>query len=205
MAGAFSVWHRVALHGDDADQDHGDFSAAGIGVGDARPLRETQTRVSLRARRGRTSALSYGLWLSLVAGEDCGATQDICTPSTLPKAGGALLAAGERLWSFHGGTLGGSHPDSAGRPAVAWVRGDGAAAERRAGSGRLDVDPVFGASVLSVAGYILFMTVQNHPQPRYFTVVGLFCFIVIARGAGAAGRWSRDTTAQPAGDGPAPS
>jgi hypothetical protein len=38
------------------------------------------------------------------------------------------------------------------------------------------------------------MSVQNHPQPRYFTVVGLFCFIVIARaaqallGAGGAGK-----------------
>ncbi|HTW60761.1 MAG TPA: hypothetical protein VMD55_03075, partial [Terracidiphilus sp.] len=30
------------------------------------------------------------------------------------------------------------------------------------------LDPVFGASVLGIAGMILFMTVQNHPQPRYF-------------------------------------
>ena len=43
------------------------------------------------------------------------------------------------------------------------------------------LDPVFGASVLAAAGYILFMTYQNHPQPRYFAVVAVFCFLAIAR------------------------
>ena len=41
-------------------------------------------------------------------------------------------------------------------------------------------DPVFGASTLALAGYILFMTLQNHPQARYYTVVALFSFIVLA-------------------------
>lgn len=55
----------------------------------------------------------------------------------------------------------------------------------RAGWGRtLLLDPVFGASVLAVAGYILFMTYQNHPQPRYFAVVAFFSFFVVAQGAG---------------------
>jgi hypothetical protein len=43
-------------------------------------------------------------------------------------------------------------------------------------------DPVVGASVLAVAGYILFMTYQNHPQPRYFAVAAFFCTFVAARG-----------------------
>jgi hypothetical protein len=47
------------------------------------------------------------------------------------------------------------------------------------------LDPVFGSSVLAVAGYILFMTYQNHPQPRYFAVVALFSFLVAAQGAEA--------------------
>jgi hypothetical protein len=47
------------------------------------------------------------------------------------------------------------------------------------------LDPVFGASILSVAGYVLFMTYQNHPQPRYFAVVAFFCFFIIAQGSGA--------------------
>lgn len=44
-------------------------------------------------------------------------------------------------------------------------------------------DPVFGASILAVAGYLLFMTYQFHPQPRYFTVVAPFAFFVLAIGA----------------------
>jgi len=47
------------------------------------------------------------------------------------------------------------------------------------------LDPVFGASVWAVAGYIFFMTYQNHPQPRYLAVVAFFCFIVVAKGAEA--------------------
>ena len=46
-------------------------------------------------------------------------------------------------------------------------------------------NPVFGASLLSAAGYILFMTYQNHPQPRYYTVVGLFSIFVLVLGAEA--------------------
>ena len=47
------------------------------------------------------------------------------------------------------------------------------------------LDPVFGASVLAVVGYILFMTYQDHPQPRYFAVVAFFCFFVVAQGTAA--------------------
>ncbi|HEX8811418.1 MAG TPA: phospholipid carrier-dependent glycosyltransferase, partial [Terracidiphilus sp.] len=43
-------------------------------------------------------------------------------------------------------------------------------------------DPVFSSSALAAAGYILFMTYQNHPQPRYFTVVGVFSIFVLAIG-----------------------
>ncbi len=43
-------------------------------------------------------------------------------------------------------------------------------------------DPVFGASVLGIAGMILFMTVQNHPQPRYFAPVAFFVVFLVVRG-----------------------
>jgi hypothetical protein len=42
------------------------------------------------------------------------------------------------------------------------------------------MDPVFGASILAATGYIVFMTYQNHPQPRYFAVVAVFCFLIVA-------------------------
>jgi hypothetical protein len=41
-------------------------------------------------------------------------------------------------------------------------------------------DPVFGACILAAGGYIVFMAYQNHPQPRYFAVVAVFCFLIIA-------------------------
>ena len=44
-------------------------------------------------------------------------------------------------------------------------------------------DPVFGSAILAAGGYILFMTYQNHPQPRYFALVAVFCFLIIAMGA----------------------
>jgi hypothetical protein len=47
------------------------------------------------------------------------------------------------------------------------------------------LDPVFGASLWAVAGYILFMTYQNHPQPRYFAFVVFFVFFAAALGAGS--------------------
>ena len=62
----------------------------------------------------------------------------------------------------------------------------GAALAWRSGWGRrIGRDPVFGASILGILGFVLFMTVQNHPQPRYFTVPAFFVCIVVALGAGA--------------------
>jgi len=47
------------------------------------------------------------------------------------------------------------------------------------------LDPVFGASLIASAGYIAFMTYQNHPQPRYFAFVAFFLFFLVAIGAEA--------------------
>jgi len=44
---------------------------------------------------------------------------------------------------------------------------------------------VFGASVLAVAGYILFMTYQDHPAAALLCGGVFFCFFLIAQGAGA--------------------
>lgn len=56
---------------------------------------------------------------------------------------------------------------------------------RQAWARELLQNPVFGSSILAVLGCILFMTYQNHPQPRYFTVAAVFCFFVIALGSEA--------------------
>src|ERR1039458_3893188 len=89
-------------------------------------------------------------------------------------------------WSFHGG-LWVDHIliPLAGLVVVgAAVAGTVLSRHNAWGRGLL-LDPVFGASVWAVAGYILFMTYQNHPQPRYFAVVAFFSFFVVAMGAQA--------------------
>jgi hypothetical protein len=85
-----------------------------------------------------------------------------------------LVAA---FWSYHG-TLWADHaliPLAVlvgAAAAVAWII-------RKRG---LLADPLFGASIAACTGYVLFMTFQNHPQPRYFTVVAVFSFIQLTRG-----------------------
>jgi hypothetical protein len=93
-------------------------------------------------------------------------------------------------WSFHGGlwvdhiliplaglvTLGAILVSIAPHPALA---------QWKSAARNLLMDPVFGASILAAAGYILFMTYQDHPQPRYFAMVAFFCFIIVAQGANA--------------------
>jgi 4-amino-4-deoxy-L-arabinose transferase-like glycosyltransferase len=56
---------------------------------------------------------------------------------------------------------------------------------RTAWSRELRRNAVFVASLLAVGGYILFMTYQNHPQPRYFTVIAFFSFFLVAIGVQA--------------------
>ncbi len=69
---------------------------------------------------------------------------------------------------------------------VAWRSPSGLVGQSLAAlARRLFLDPVFGASIIAGAGTIAFMTYQNHPQPRYFTVTAFFCFFLAAQGAAA--------------------
>jgi 4-amino-4-deoxy-L-arabinose transferase-like glycosyltransferase len=84
-------------------------------------------------------------------------------------------------WSFHGGLW----VDHILIPLAGLVVLAAAVAWHHAQGRNLLLDPVFGASILAVAGFILFMTCQNHPQPRYFAVVAFFSFFLVAEGAEA--------------------
>ncbi|HVN92091.1 MAG TPA: hypothetical protein VMT38_00270 [Terracidiphilus sp.] len=44
-------------------------------------------------------------------------------------------------------------------------------------------EPVFGAAILGILGFVLFMTVQDHPQPRYFMVPAFLVCALVALGA----------------------
>jgi 4-amino-4-deoxy-L-arabinose transferase-like glycosyltransferase len=132
-------------------------------------------------------AITFGLWMALVAG--FGLLPDykylffVNKYIKPPEFYWPLLSL---WWSFHGG-LWVDHIliPLAGVVALAAAVAGTFLARRVAWGRKLLLDPVFGASILAVAGYILFMTVQNHPQPRYFAVVAFFSFFVVAQGAEA--------------------
>jgi len=131
--------------------------------------------------------LSFGLWMALVI--HAGLLKDykyLFFVNKYNKPQEFYWPLVSFWWSFHGGLwvdhvlipLAGLLTVGA-LLAGLWRRGS----QQKCGwARRLLVDPVFGASLLAVAGYILFMTYQNHPQPRYFAVVAFFSFFVIALG-----------------------
>jgi 4-amino-4-deoxy-L-arabinose transferase-like glycosyltransferase len=144
-------------------------------------------------------ALTYGVWLGVVAGRGLfGDYKYMYTVNAYAKPKEFYWPLVSAVWSFHGGLW----ADRiliplAGLVVLApivtlrirsWRAGSARTKDGRQSdhwAGKLMRDPVFGASILSVAGYISFMAIQNHPQPRYFVLVGLFCFILVARGADA--------------------
>jgi hypothetical protein len=131
---------------------------------------------------GVTFAVLYGAWMGMLAHFGLMADYNfLYFVNDYPKPKEFYWPLASLWWSFHGGLW------------VDWILISltgvvtaGAVAARRSEWGRRLVgDPVFGACVLGVAGYILFMTYQNHPQPRYFAMVAFLSFILVAKGAAA--------------------
>ncbi len=144
---------------------------------------------------GAASAVSFGLWMGFVASRGLlGDFRYLFLVNKWEKPKVFYWPAVSFWWSFHGGLW----IDHILVPLsgivfllvlVYWL-----SPLRAEWARKLLADPVFGASLLSAAGFILFMTYQNHPQPRYFTVVALFTIFVLAQGAGAlvkaSGQWA---------------
>ncbi|MDR3727849.1 MAG: hypothetical protein P4K86_12480 [Terracidiphilus sp.] len=170
-----------------------------------------------------TFLVTFGMWMAMVIGHNLlGDYKYLFYINKYVKPKEFYWPLLSFWWSFHGGLwvdrilipLAGLLLLGA---AVAWWRSkspvegastgwsDGVPADRSSSVGwsawgrKLLLDPVFGASVLAAAGYIFFMTYQNHPQPRYFALVAFFCFFMVAQGtesllsqAGeACGPWAR--------------
>ncbi len=126
-----------------------------------------------------TFAVAYGSWMALVIRRGLFADYKyLFYINNYRKPPGHIWILVSLWWSLHGGLW----VDHILLP-LAGLLFAGALAACRTKWGRgLIADPVFGASALAVAGYILFMTVQNHPQPRYFAVIAVFCIILVAQG-----------------------
>jgi hypothetical protein len=57
---------------------------------------------------------------------------------------------------------------------------------RNGWGGKLLLDPVFGASILAIAGYLLFLFLYGHAQLRHFAVLALFSIFIVVQAAHAA-------------------
>jgi 4-amino-4-deoxy-L-arabinose transferase-like glycosyltransferase len=143
-----------------------------------------ERRMMLRAATAllATAGAIYGGWLALIA--HAGLMPDyhyLFFINKYPKPHEFYWPLISLKWSVHGGLWIGHVLFPL---AVLVVAGALLARKREWGWGLVS-DPVFGASVLAASGYIGFMAYQNHPQPRYFAVVALFSFLIVAQGAAA--------------------
>ena len=145
----------------------------------ALPLWHDKSKLArLLIAAGGTAAATFSLWMLLVIGK--GLFPDykyLFFINIYEKPKGLWGRFLSFYWSFHGGLW----ADVVLIPlagililAAIWAR-------KRNWTEGLWRDPLFSGSVLTTAGYIAFMTYQNHPQPRYYVVVAFFSFFVVVR------------------------
>jgi hypothetical protein len=126
--------------------------------------------------------VTFSLWMGLVARAGLMADYKyLFFVNKYPKPTEFYWPLVSFWWSFHGGLW----IDRILIPLAGLVVLGAALARRSARGRKLLLDPAFGASLLAVAGYIFFMTYQDHPQPRYYALVAVFCFVLVAQGAQA--------------------
>ena len=188
-AGGCFGGYRAALYADDAHQDDSrSFCLPALGWAMVLPLWK-QWR--LMARCTLTAA---GTFATVFGGLDGAGRplwllprlQILFLRESLREAKGVLLAADQFLVVVARRAVGGpSSVPLAGLVVLGAILAFLLRKPARAAAQSLLLNPVFGASVLTVAGYILFMTIQNHTQPRYFAVVAFFSFFLVAQGAEA--------------------
>ena len=147
------------------------------------PLRK-DLKLALRCSMAAAAAFaaSFGLWMALVVSLHLfGDYKYLFFVNKYVKPPEFYWPLISFWWSFHGSLW----IDHILIPLAGAVLVVAALAWRSAWARTLLLDPVLGASFLAVAGYIFFMTYQNHPQPRYFAVIAFFCFFMVVEGAGA--------------------
>jgi hypothetical protein len=126
-----------------------------------------------------TAATGYALWIALIAGMGLYADYKYYFfVNDYPKPTEFYWPLVAFRWSLHGLLW----VDHSLVLLAAGIAVSVLAATRSEWARRMWSEPLFGCSLLAVAGYVLFMTLQNHPQPRYFAVPAFFCFFVVALG-----------------------
>jgi 4-amino-4-deoxy-L-arabinose transferase-like glycosyltransferase len=138
--------------------------------------KQRRLAVHCAAAAALSAAVCFGLWIAVIA--RAGLLRDylyLFAVNQYAKPTEWYWPLLSLWWSFHGGLW----VDRLLIPLAGLAALGAALRWRSAGSRRLRQDPAFGASILAVAGYIFFMTYQNHPQPRYYAVVAFFSFFVL--------------------------
>ena len=141
--------------------------------------RQSKVAVRCALAAGTASAVTFGLWMALIAHFRLMADyRYLFVINRYEKPT-------EFYWpllSFYWSVRGGLWADRNLIPLAGLVAISIALFWRSDWCGRLRRDPVLISSLLAVAGYTLFMTYQNHPQPRYYAVVAFFAFFVLVMG-----------------------
>ena len=141
------------------------------------PERRLAVRCALAAMG--TAAVTFGVWMALIV--HSGLMRDyryLFFVNKYEKPTEFYWPLLSLWWSFRGSLW----ADRILIPLAGLIVAIAAIGWRTEWSKRLRRDPVFCSSLLAVVGYILFMTYQNHPQPRYYTVVAFFSFFVLVMG-----------------------
>ena len=134
--------------------------------------------VRLLVAAGGTAALSFSLWMLLIVSLDLFPDYKyLFFINDYEKGKGLLGHFMSFWWSFHGGLW----ADPVLIPVAGILILGAIWCRKQDWTASLWRDPVFGGSMLAAAGYIGFMTYQNHPQPRYYTVVAFFSFFIVVR------------------------
>jgi hypothetical protein len=134
--------------------------------------------IRILAAAGGAAAVSFSLWMLLVISNNL--FEDyryLFFINVYDKPHGVWPRIMSFWWSFHGGLW----ADLVLIPLAGLLILIALFASKKDWTDGLWRDPLFSGSVLTVAGYIGFMTYQNHPQPRYYVVVAFFSFFVVVR------------------------
>ena len=148
--------------------------------------RQKRMLVRLLAAAGAAAAISFGLWMLGVVHYGLFADYKyLFFVNNYEKPNGLWPRFLSFWWSFHGSLWADRILVPLAGLLILAALGAAFYAHKRSASDNwtsdLWRDPLFSGSIVAIAGYIAFMTYQNHPQPRYYVVVVFFIVFIVVR------------------------